>query len=78
MLKENIMSEKNAALVLVGERVGNILKLVTSKKVITAVAASALLLQVTSVPKIIAIGSIAVAYILAQGAVDMMKEKHNG
>ena len=60
---------------IVKERVANILKLVTSKKVITGVAASALLLQVTSVPKIIAIGAIAVAYILAQGAVDMMKER---
>lgn len=57
------------------ERIGNLLSLVTSKKAVVAIAACACLLYVASTPKIIAIGGVVVAYILAQGYVDGQKEK---
>jgi len=57
------------------ERVVNVFEFVTSKKAIVAVGACAVLITVTSVPKIIAVGAVACAYILAQGYVDSKKIK---
>lgn len=57
------------------ERAANLFELVTSKKAIMAIAACAVLILVTSVPKIIAVGVVACAYILAQGWVDVQKER---
>ena len=54
----------------IGKRVGNVLTLFTSKKVIVGVTACAILLYATSLPKIIAVGTIAVVYIAVQGIVD--------
>ena len=57
------------------ERVANLFELLTSKKALIAIAACSVFILVTSVPKIIAVGSVAVAYILAQGYVDAQKER---
>lgn len=55
------------------ERIANLFDLFTSKKALVAIAACTVLILVTSVPKIIAIGAVSVAYILAQGYVDAQK-----
>lgn len=57
------------------ERAANLFELVTSKKALVAIAACAVLIMVTSVPKIIAVGCVAVAYIAVQGWVDVQKER---
>ena len=58
------------------ERVVNLFEFVTSKKTLAAVGACVVLIMVTSVPKIIAIGAVACAYIAVQGWVDVQKEKN--
>jgi len=68
LYKENQMLDK------IKERASNILEFVTSKKVIIAVGAVAVLITVTSVPKMVTIGAVACAYILAQGYVDSKKK----
>ena len=55
------------------ERIGNVFELATSKKFIVTLGTAALLIHVTSVEKIIAIGCVSCAYILAQGWVDSKK-----
>ena len=62
-------------LALIKERLGNLLQLITSKKTLVGVAAAAVIIHTTDLSKIIAIGCIAVAYIIAQGLIDLQKAK---
>ena len=58
------------------ERVANLFDLFTSKKALIAIAAAILIVWgVATLPKIVAVAAVAVAYILAQGYVDGKKEE---
>ncbi|MBD3408190.1 MAG: hypothetical protein GF411_18860 [Candidatus Lokiarchaeota archaeon] len=57
------------------ERISNLIEFVTSKKVIVGALAAAFIIYAADLAKIIAIGVIAVAYIVAQGFIDIQKMK---
>ena len=53
-----------------GKRIKNLADMVTSKKVLVGALAVAAILSVTSLAKIIAIGSIGLGYVIIQGIID--------
>jgi len=64
-----------AMLKVIKDRINNLIQLITSKKVIVGVAAVAAIIYAADLAKIIAVGTIAVVYMIAQGLIDLQKEK---
>jgi hypothetical protein len=57
-------------------RASNLFELVTSKKALVVLGAALAIWVLSSPAKILAIGGIAVAYVVAQGLIDIQKEKN--